>query len=373
MGVPRAATHFPLVPRPRPAALPLEERVARIQQDAAEAERDKDGGGLEAAARVFNRAALLFSDVGLHDEAARLCWEHADLYVPAYPLDGYTARMSLEPVVNLARLAIRAGDGTSAYRILDTLNNGATEARPVQVEGRTLHLDRITATDPDRRELVKWLWTVRLGDGLRALAAAGRWQQAEREARRHDGIGERLFDGRQLAVIAAIDRDDTAKAMEMVTRSQAHEPWEQAVAACLEVLARTAAGETDEQAGSLLGARIEALAEDTPVVFTTRMAIATADIAAHSQSNLPTRVTRTITRRAAEDGYAARDVLAGWAGSVHADDRDALEEAVLAAGLGHGAVRAFHQERLRGSLRASRAVIKQSPNRHLPARSRARV
>ncbi|WP_017623418.1 hypothetical protein [Nocardiopsis chromatogenes] len=352
MGVPRAAAHFPLVPRPRPAALPLEERVARIQQDAVEAERDKDGGGLEAAARVFNRAALLFSDVGLHDEAARLCWEHADLYVPAYPLDGYTARMSLEPVVNLARLAIRAGDGTSAYRILDTLNNGATEARPVQVEGRTLHLDRITATAPDRRELVKWLWTVRLGDGLRALAAAGRWQQAEREARRHGGVGERLFDGRQIAVVAAIDRGDTDEALALVTRSQTHEPWERAVAACLEVLARNTVGEITEQAGSLLGARIEALGKDTPIVFTTRLAIAAADIAAHG--HLPTRVTRTIIRQAAEDGYAAHGVLASWASSVHTADRDALEEAVLSAGIGHRAVPTCLRECLRIALEFSR-------------------
>src|SRR5690606_26286106 len=165
----RAAAHFPLVPRPRPAARPPADRIGEL---AATARELRDGAeAMEAVARVFNRTALLYSDLGMAEEARRLCWEHADIYTGAYPLDGCTARMSLEPVVNLARLAIRAGEGARGHRILHALHEGAAQARPVRVEDRTLHLERITAAPADRAELVRWLWMVLLGDGLRALAA----------------------------------------------------------------------------------------------------------------------------------------------------------------------------------------------------------
>ncbi len=48
---------------------------------------------------------------------------------------------------------------------------------------------------------MQWLWTVLLSDSLRALCKAGHWTEALRQAQQHNGIGQRLLDGRQIAVL----------------------------------------------------------------------------------------------------------------------------------------------------------------------------
>lgn len=55
------ARRFPLLPRPRPACLPLDERVADLTRRARAADRDNDP---TAASAVHNLAALLASDCG---------------------------------------------------------------------------------------------------------------------------------------------------------------------------------------------------------------------------------------------------------------------------------------------------------------------
>jgi len=59
-----------------------------------------------------------------------------------------------------------------------------------------------TATDDDHQEVCRWLWSVLLGDGTRALAGACRWKQALVHVEQHRGIGQRLLDGRQVAILA---------------------------------------------------------------------------------------------------------------------------------------------------------------------------
>ena len=100
------AQRFPLVARFRPACLPLPERVHTLVDLADTAVEETDQG---LASAVYNQAALIASDLDLPDLAREMCHQHAAAYLHACPLPGMSAIRGLEPVVNLARLQIRAG------------------------------------------------------------------------------------------------------------------------------------------------------------------------------------------------------------------------------------------------------------------------
>jgi hypothetical protein len=118
------AQRFPLVARFRPACLPLPERV-RALADLADTAVNKADQGLASA--VYNQAALIASDLDLPDLARQMCHQHAAAYLHACPLPGMSAIRGLEPVVNLARLQIRAGRADEGrQRLLDLY--GAVEA-----------------------------------------------------------------------------------------------------------------------------------------------------------------------------------------------------------------------------------------------------
>jgi hypothetical protein len=99
------AQRFPLVARFRPPCLPLPERVRGLVELADTAVKKSDQGLASAA---YNQAALIASDLGLPDLAREMCHQHAAAYLHACPLSGMSAIRGLEPVVNLARLQIRA-------------------------------------------------------------------------------------------------------------------------------------------------------------------------------------------------------------------------------------------------------------------------
>ncbi len=61
MDASQIARRFPLVPRPRPACLPLAERVQEIHDLA---RRANQNGDLGTGAAALNRAALIASDCG---------------------------------------------------------------------------------------------------------------------------------------------------------------------------------------------------------------------------------------------------------------------------------------------------------------------
>lgn len=109
---------------------------------------------------------------------------------------------SLEPLVNLARLHIRDGHSDQALDLLRILVHGIAEGIDVVIDGILVSAGRLTLTPDDRRALRHWLWTVLLADGTRALAAAGRWEQAAVHAEANHGVGRRLLDGRQAVVLA---------------------------------------------------------------------------------------------------------------------------------------------------------------------------
>jgi hypothetical protein len=233
-----ASRWFPLIPRVKPICRPLPDRVARVRH-LAHLARQPPGGSLTRAAEAHNLAALIASDCGLPDLARSLCWRQFDTFCQAGPFEAETGKLALQPLVNLGRLHIRDGEGSSAYQLLEALFTAVKSRDQTVIEDRTVDLRSVIVDVREHRDVVRWLWSVLLADGTRALARAGRWAQALHHAQQHKGIGQRLLDGRQVAILAAHDRD---AALGLLAATRTPTPWEKAVAACLEVLCRASAG-----------------------------------------------------------------------------------------------------------------------------------
>lgn len=323
---------FPLVPRPRPPGQQLADRVDMITQDAALA---RDGIGqeaLDAASRVYNGAALITSDTGQQELARAWCWEHAEHYLARLPLNGTMAQRALEPVVNLARLRIRAGDGEKAFAMLTALHEGVRTGQAIVVDGRALPLDHLTATEADHHELHRWMWTILLGDGLRALTSAGRWEEAADQAQRHGGVGDRLFDGRQTLIISHLLPGRAEHALTLVEGSVVQEPWEQALRAVLNLWCRAELSEkTSLEVEDLRECVSKALDANRPL-FSTRLGLAALHLLHRvgAETAVLTSMLTAIVLRA-EDGYAARELLTSWQ-STAAQNRD-LARVLDASGL----------------------------------------
>ncbi|WP_378297046.1 hypothetical protein [Actinomadura sediminis] len=296
---------FPLVARSRPRCLPLDVRISGLCAQADAAARDQDPA---AASTVFNQAALLASDVGLHDLARDWCHQHAAAYLRAVPLDAASARRALEPFVNIARLHIRAGNGDAALQLLNDLTKAVTSRTDTIIDGQPLPGSSLTSSPRDHAQLRQWLWTVNLADGTRALTTAGRWNVALDHLHKHNGIGQRMLDGRQVAVIARILSNDRAMAQQLLAQTAPGMPWENAVTACLAVLGSSRVA----QDSSALLQHCQAL--DCPsdlVVFNTRLCLFALGLLRNTEHPIGVLVDNTVQRAIdARDGYAAREVLA---------------------------------------------------------------
>ena len=140
------------------------------------------------ASAVYNQAALIASDLDLPDLAREMCHRHAAGYLDACPLPGMSAIRGLEPVVNLARLQIRAGHADDGRQRLLDLYKAVEHGHSSRFEGVTVPAD-LTTTDEDRQEVRAWLWRVLLADGTRTLTTEGRWPEALAHIEAHHGIG----------------------------------------------------------------------------------------------------------------------------------------------------------------------------------------
>ncbi|WP_239336567.1 hypothetical protein [Frankia sp. CiP3] len=234
------AARFPLVPRNRPHCPPLDTRITHVATFARQA---ACGGGdaLLHAAEAHNLGALIVSDCGLPDLARRLCWHQIDTLPLRRPLDAATAKLALQPLINLARLRLRTGDGFAAYQILTTLYGAVTARTTATIDGRTLAFDDLV-TAADHPEAVRWLWTVLLADGTRALTRTGHWTKVLDHLQRYKGIGQRLLDGRQAAILAHHARKDHHAAEQMLATTTTTQPWEKSVATCFGLLQRRITG-----------------------------------------------------------------------------------------------------------------------------------
>jgi hypothetical protein len=355
------ARRFPLVARHRPACLPLPDRVQALAELADQAVKRPEEG---TASTVFNQSALLASDVGLPDLARTMCHRHANAYLRACPLPAMSAIRGLEPLVNLARLQIRAGQGDDGRARLLALYEAVGAGEPISFEGIEVPTN-LTSTDKERQEVRAWLWRVVLADGTRTLATTGRWREALAHIEQHHGIGTRMLDGRQVAVIAALTEGDTQRAQQLLNATAPGEPWEQAVTDALVVLCLKDAGrETTTLLSNLVDDFRRREVVPGMTVFDTRLGSTMLDIAV-STGHLASRiVVDDMAHRimAARDGYAARELLADPLCAIVATEAQVryCRDMVQVCGLDLGRLPPKHAATLAAGLDSSEEVIKAS-------------
>jgi hypothetical protein len=357
------ARRFPLVARPRPPCRPLSQRVVEVRE-LAHAAGQPGESRLSLAAEAHNKAALIASDCGLPALARDLCWRQFEFYQRATPLSAEVAQLGLQPIVNLARLLIRGGDGQAAYRLLESLDHAARTRTSAVLDGHTIAFSNFIASGEGHHTLCRWLWTVLLGDGTRALANAGSWDQALAHAEKHHGVGTRLLDGRQVAVLAHCMAGDPASALAILAESTAAAPWEQAVAACLGVLCLTSdARPTDRAITAMVERYLRLDTSHELVVFHTRLGLTVIDLAGSIGQPVAARAAARLVNDAlmAGDGYATRDILAHhqsreWLGH---SEQQALSAAVESTGLGSGAIAPHLMADLLAAAEMSEAVMAQ--------------
>lgn len=331
---------FPLLRRRRPACPTLSERLDEIA-DVAAAAAHRAPHGMEDAVHALNKAALIASDCGLSDLARDLCWQHINVYRDAgRPLTAVAARSMLEPVLNLARLDIRADAGDRALHLLSAMNHAVKANTDLTVDDRVLPLADAVGTREERRELRRWMWMQYLTDGIRALALAQRWDDAAALAEEQRGIGLHLLDGRQAAIISYGLRGDTSTARTMLDASTATEPWERQVAACL----RAICAEESKPSQSDVDEVISRLRDHSPAegygVYHARLGLTVVTIVATHHPELAGHILARVVAEAihAGDGYSAREVL-GYRELPLADaDLDSLSAIAARAGLGRASL-----------------------------------
>ncbi|MFE4828728.1 hypothetical protein [Streptomyces sp. NPDC056672] len=355
------AQRFPLVARPRPACLPLPQRVQALTELANTAVQQ---GNASVASTVYNQAALAASDIGAPELARTMCHQHAAAYLHYCPLSGVTAIRALEPVVNLARLQMRAGHADDGRRHLLALYDSVSTGTSTYVEDILVPAD-LTADPEDRHEIRAWLWRVLLADGTRTLTTAGRWDAALAHIKEHRGVGQRMLDGRQVALLAALTAGDAPAAEDLLAGTEPGEPWEDAVTSCLTVLTHRAAGRPlRHHLQDLVATYLDRADEPGMTVFNTRLGLTVLD-ASSSSENPPARlVVADLHRRATEtsDGYAAREILAHPSFTALATDQETQDcHALLCAcALGAGAIPAGLHDKVTAAIRVSDHVIRSS-------------
>jgi hypothetical protein len=316
------------------------------------------------ASTVYNQSALIASDLGLPGLAREMCHQHAAAYLRFSPLPSMSAIRALEPVVNLARLHIRAGHTDDARQRLLGLYEAVGAGTASHFEDTTVPAD-LTGTVEDRHEVRAWLWRVLLADGTRTLTVAGRWSEALVLLKEHRGVGSRMLDGRQVAVLAALTTGDTDRATGLLLATVAGDPWEQLVTACLTVLCRREASQpVDRQLAVLVDTYLGREAEPGLTVFDIRLGLTILDAASSVEHPAVPRLTKHLVNRTvkARDGYAAREILSNPLALTLATDRQTQDckALVRACALGAGSIPDEMYGGLSAALRTSEAVITHS-------------
>ena len=333
--IPAALRWLPLAGWSRMSCPPLPTRTARIADIL-----NGHGSPLGTASHALNMAALLASDCGMDDLARDLCHRQIQPYTRLRrPLTADEGRLMLGPVLNLARLDLRAGSGDDALRRLEDADQAVAAARDLVVDGSVLPVSAISGTSEEHTKLRNIVRALHVGDGVRAHAMAGRWHLAAGLAEALGGVYPRLLEGRQAAVIARCLAADLGGARRVLTQATAAESWEDQVAACLAVLASPEGEVTD--AAITMTSRF--LADPLPadrVLFRARLS---ATVVALSREIRPDSAAQVAMAAAGEairagEAYAARDILASPAAASLLEPRSRKELARIAdeSGLGRG-------------------------------------
>ncbi|GAB3852510.1 hypothetical protein ACFPIJ_57910 [Dactylosporangium cerinum] len=308
-----AARRFPLLGRPRPACPALPDRIAEVRTLAATAATN-DGDTMNTAAQALNKAALIASDCGLPDLAHEWCWHHINTYRTARPLTVLQAGYLLEPVLNLARLQVRADEGSPALHLLNAIYQAATLGAAFVVDDQTISLNGLSGSRDERRQLIRWTWLQLLNEGIRIHAMSGRWDEAVTHANALNGIGLHLMEGRQAAIINELLHHRSEVGRETLRTSTLTEPWEQHVGSCLAVMCATP--DTAATAATTMIERF--LAHDPLPGYAHFRARWTATVVTLLSPYDKAAAAATLRRAADEvlaspDGYAARELLGACA------------------------------------------------------------
>lgn len=354
------ARRFPLVARPRPTCTPLPQRVADLRARAAAAAGNQDTA---AATAVFNLAALLASDCGLPDLARHWCHRLARITVHDHPRDARHAILSLEPIVNLARLRTRASDGNGAWSLLENLYHAVASRTGTIIDGVQIPTERLTSPPQAHRELRAWLWSVLLSDGGRALAAAGRWHEAHQRLTQYKGVGHRMLDGRQIAVIAHTTAGDHNQAQALLHTTQPGQPWEAAITACLTLLCQPHPTTSADPSDALAIYRGLDTAAAGLTLFRTRLGLSLMDALGTAKQPATQSIAANLLDQATTDGYAAREVLAHPSCRDTATNRQthALVEFVAACALDSGHIPDPMLANISATLHTAEQVISHTP------------
>ncbi|WP_431884237.1 hypothetical protein [Micromonospora gifhornensis] len=357
-----AIRRFPLLGRPRPACPALTDRVTEVAEIAAA----QNENGMAEAAHALNLAALIASDCGLPDLARQWCWQHINIYRQRPSLTALQASYLLEPVLNLARLQIRADNGQPALHLLKAMYQAINAGTNLVVDGQRLPLANLAGTRDELGKLRRWTWLQHLSEGIRVFALAGRWDDAAAHANTLNGIGGHLMEGRQATIIAHLLHGDTDTARSVLDDSTITEPWEQQVGSCLRTMC-AAPGTFGQQ----VSAMVEQFVAHQPVagyaVYRVRWGLtATTLSSAHNETTAQHLLHHVATEALeAPDGYTAREVL-GHRTTLHLKEphEQALTHVVTTAGLRVGSMpeatlRTLHNavEIAKDALRASSAAV----------------
>ncbi len=331
---------FPLVQRTRPPGLPLEIRVRQLRDLVAQAESNDQ---CSRAAEVCNKAALIASDCGQSELARSLCWRQYDVFNQARPLPTSTTELALQPVLNLPRQLIREGDGDGAYAMLHALYRAARGRTEAMIDGRYVSLRNVTCAADDHRLTCTVIWAALLADGARALARAGRWQEAAQRAAAHRGVGRRPLDGRQVTILALAQNGQPEQAAALVEQSVTLEPWERAVQSLLRVHCLRAAGaDASLHISPMLTTVLYVLRQPDPstAVFRARAGMIALGLAHQHDDPQVQALHEALIDSAFGDTYVARDALAHriLPEKTTAGQARDLADLVRASGLGAGAI-----------------------------------
>jgi hypothetical protein len=348
---PAIASRIPLVCRHKPPGAPLDARVSELIAQTAEPASAGHSERVARASGVFNFAALIASDTGLPDLAADLCWRQYKIFAEARSLAPDIAVMALMPLVNIARLLLREGNGNGAFDVLQQLYRAARDRGSTAIRGHSIDLAPSTQSITGHRKVCEELWAALLIDGSRALAHAGRWAEAAEIMTGHRGIGNRLLDGRQIKIIALLEKGLTEQATAMIESTIPVEPWENTVAALLRICCRQQGTPmSQKELKHVVEETLELVTqpEPTTAVFRVRVGLTALDLAADRTTTAAARLRAAVIDIACSDAYAARDILGHdmMRAQLTLQQEYQLAATRTVAGLGTGSLPSAHMEAL---------------------------
>ncbi|WP_221331169.1 hypothetical protein [Phytomonospora endophytica] len=316
---------------------------------------------LSAAASACNLAALAASDAGKPDLARHWCHDQYTRYTRHQALPGPAAIHALEPVINLARLRLRAGDGDTAHRFLLNMHDAAVSRSSTNVDGLTVDFAALT-DEEGHQAVVEKLWAVLLADGTRALTSQGHWDQALDQLTVHRGIGRRLLDGRQTAIIAhqLAGRRNTAR--ELLADTTCTEPWEYLLLDSLQARLQTPAALVSEKDPAGLVSLWLAYQPETGLqLFTTQLGLMIYELLTSlGTASAIQRLRDQIIEDglSGRDAYVAREILGDPAvsGTLSPHEHAEFETTCRRANLGSGTLPEEHQRTLASAVQDALAA-----------------